>query len=301
MTIRSGNENAFLGSLVGLAIGDALGLPVIGKSADEIEPFTSYLDMPVVGDGAETETVKGQISDKTEIALCMVESLTTNDGVLDPENINARLNFLAESGSAQWMTETVLRGIELGFEHDGLVPEGTATQPEASVAVRGVVIGLLHSIGDPDDASRNADATTVARLTHTDAGSAAAAAYVATVTEQAARTVDEEPNWELPPIGFEGDLADRLQRIVEQVQRADSFEDAVLPVVHEGGLAATWGAIAGGIAGARFGAAGLPQSLIDDLDARIYLSMAAPWFYRTAMRKAGVAIDLRLIENEFPG
>jgi hypothetical protein len=29
--------------------------------------------------------------------------------------------------------------------------------------------------------------------------------------------------------------------------------------------------------------------------------MAAPWFYRTALKRAGFAIDLRLIENEFPG
>lgn len=298
MTLPSGNENAFLGSLVGLAIGDALGLPVIGLQPEEIEQFESYLEMPAFDGG---EPVKGQISDKTEIALCLVESLTTNEGNLDPENINARLHFLVESPSVRWMTEDVLRGIEVGFENDGLVPDGTGTNPEASVAVRGVIIGLLHSIGEPDDQSRNADASMAARLTHGDRESALAAMYVAAATEQAARHVDQDPTWNLPPIGFEGELAERLQFIVEKVRLAATFEEVVLEVVHQGGLAATWGAIAGGIAGARFGAAGLPQSLIDDLDARIYLSMAAPWFYRTALRKAGVAIDLTLIENEFPG
>ena len=53
-------------------------------------------------------------------------------------------------------------------------------------------------------------------------------------------------------------------------------------------------------AGARFGAR-LPEAfLIDDLGPASP-QHGAPWFYRTAMKKAGFAIDLRLIENEFPG
>ena len=71
------------------------------------------------------------------------------------------------------------------------------------------------------------------------------------------------------------------------------------PVVQAGGDAAALGAIAGGLAGGRFGAAGLPQRFIDDLDARIYLSMAAPWFYRTVLRRHGVVVDLHLTD-QFP-
>lgn len=298
MSVPSGNENAFLGSLVGLAIGDALGLPVLGTSPGEIPPLETYLEIP---EGPDGEPAKGLISDRTEIALCLVESLTTNDGELDPENINARLHFLAESGSRALMSETVLKNIDIAFEHDGLVPDGTNTQAEASVAARGVIVGLLHSVGDPNPQALHADATTAARLTHDDADSIAAVTYVAEVTELAARYVDKEPDWDLPEIGFTGPLADELVSIANLVHRADAFENAVLSVVRQGGDATTMGAIAGGIAGARFGAAGLPQFLIDDLDARIYLSMAAPWFYRTAMKRAGFAIDLRLVENEFPG
>jgi hypothetical protein len=58
---------------------------------------------------------------------------------------------------------------------------------------------------------------------------------------------------------------------------------------------ASAGAIGGGLLGIRFGASGIPQPLIDDLDARIYLSLAAPWFFRTAVMRAGTVIDLRQI------
>lgn len=298
MSLPSGNENAFLGSLVGLAIGDALGLPVQGKAPEDIPPLETYLEIAESPDG---EPATGLISDRTEIALCLVESLTTNDGELDPENINARLHFLTESASRTLMSDTVIKNIDVAFENDGLVPEGTGTEFEASVAARGVIVGLLHSVGDPNPEALLADATKVARLTHDDADSIASTIYVAQVTELASRYVDNDAGWDLPEIGFSGHVADELVSVANLVRRASAFEDAVLPVVRKGGDAATMGAIAGGIAGARFGAAGLPQFLIDDLDARIYLSMAAPWFYRTAMKKVGFAIDLRIIENEFPG
>jgi ADP-ribosylglycohydrolase len=72
-----------------------------------------------------------------------------------------------------------------------------------------------------------------------------------------------------------------------------------LPVVRNGGDAAAFGAIAGGLAGGVFGAAGLPQQFIDDLDARIYLSMAAPWFYRTVLRRHGIVVPLHMTD-QFP-
>ncbi|MCA9833598.1 MAG: ADP-ribosylglycohydrolase family protein [Thermomicrobiales bacterium] len=297
MATPAGNENAFLGALVGMAIGDALGLPVLGQSGNEIGDLQGYLELPDVGEG---EPVKGVISDRTEFALCLVESLTTNEGRLDPENINARLSYLSESGSRRWMSETVISSIDEAFEHDGLAPTDKITEAEPSLGVRGIVIGLLHSVRTQNLADMYSDATIAARLTHTDTESADIVAAVAALTDQAARNVDRDPAWSLPSNAGTSAISARVVEIGEIVKNADSFEDAVLTVVRAGGDTASYGAIAGGIAGARFGAAGLPQNLIDDLDARIYLSMAAPWFYRTAMQRAGFAIDLRLIQNEFP-
>ena len=77
---------------------------------------------------------------------------------------------------------------------------------------------------------------------------------------------------------------------------ATSFHESISAAVGLGGDTASKGAIAGAVAGARFGASGIRQDLIDGLDARIYLTLAAPWFYRTAVRRAGTVIDLRLIQ-----
>jgi ADP-ribosylglycohydrolase len=74
---------------------------------------------------------------------------------------------------------------------------------------------------------------------------------------------------------------------------AASFEDAVFVAVDAGGATDARGAIAGAIAGAVRGAGGIPQWMIDDLEGRIYVSLAAPWFHRTALRRSGLVIDLR--------
>jgi ADP-ribosylglycohydrolase len=74
---------------------------------------------------------------------------------------------------------------------------------------------------------------------------------------------------------------------------AESFEDAVFQAVNAGGAADTRGAIAGALYGAKVGVSGIPQSLIDGLESRIYVSLAAPWFHKVALGHAGQVIDLR--------
>lgn len=295
-------EDKFLGALLGVAIGDALGLPVTGMDAASIAKrhgaFTGYLS---TGEDGGDDQPAGQISDKTDTVLCVVESLTTNDGLLDPININARLGFLIQGTSRQWISDAVVHGIEDAAARDGLVSEELVSEQEATVAVRGVAVGLLHAVGAYDAAELERDASTVTRLTHGGDRAARPVVQVAQATCAAARFGDDLAQWaDLVQTTIEDDLERRIAETVTTVRDAATFEDAVLAVVREGGEASALGAIAGGIAGARFGASGIPQQLIDDLDARIYLSMAAPWYYRTVLRRAGTVIDLRVENDGFP-
>lgn len=293
-------EDQFLGSLLGVAIGDALGLPVDGMAADTIlkkyGEFEAYLEIEDAGDG---QPISGIISDKTEVVLCIVESLTTNNGILDPENINARLGFLTRGASRRWLSDAMIAGVDLAFEHNGIVPADVDSEPETAVALRGVPIGLLHSLGAWDQDILQRDVETATRLTHGGEAAIELTAQVAWATAIAARERHEpDVTRTVPTPKNEHPLAQQVATIIEAVKTAETFEDAVLSVVRAGGQASALGAIAGGIAGVRFGASGIPQSLIDDLDARIYLSMAAPWFFRTVVRRAGTVIDLRVIDSK---
>jgi ADP-ribosylglycohydrolase len=79
-----------------------------------------------------------------------------------------------------------------------------------------------------------------------------------------------------------------------------NYQDAVFAAVNAGGAADTVGAITGALAGAANGASGIPQHLIDGLEGRIYISLAAPWFYKAARQRAGQLINLRPVHGGRP-
>src|SRR5688500_3274774 len=90
------NQDRFLGALLGMAIGDAMGMPIAGWSEDRVRDRLGRVDSfhrRVLPDGAEIKP--GEFTDDTEIALCIIESITTNQGTVDPDNIGARMLFLA--------------------------------------------------------------------------------------------------------------------------------------------------------------------------------------------------------------
>ena len=77
-------ENQFLGALLGMAIGDALGAPLSGMDRAEIAARFGTIDRfhGHARPGSE-EIHPGEFTDETELALCIVESMTANRGHLD--------------------------------------------------------------------------------------------------------------------------------------------------------------------------------------------------------------------------
>lgn len=286
-------EDQFIGALLGLAIGDALGRPVIGLTPEDVAARYGAIDGFVVDDADKDGAPTGVITDETEVTLCIVESLTTNDGLIDPENINTRLGFLLRGDSRRWLPDSVISGIQRAEATDGLVPAGSDDGVDLSVAVRGVPVGLLHAVDIDDDVSLERDAGLVTRLSHGGARQAALTTLVARAVRAAAREEGLPAGSSAPE---EASVERQLSAILADAFASPRFEDALFARVAEGGNADTVGAIVGAIAGARFGASGIPQHLIDDLDARMYLSLAAPLFYRTARRRMGTVIDLRRID-----
>ncbi len=73
------DKNRFLGCLLGLAVGDAVGAP--------LEFFRRGTFPPVTGmtEGGKMQISKGEYTDDTAMALCLAESLTTKGG-FDPQD-----------------------------------------------------------------------------------------------------------------------------------------------------------------------------------------------------------------------
>lgn len=298
LTRHRATEDRFLGCLLGLAIGDALGRPVRGLAADAISGEHGEIRGYIADADTTPDQPPGEISDKSEVVLALVESLTTNDGLIDPVNINARLSFLVRGPSRAMMSEAVIAGVEAAIDTDGLVDADRSDVPELAVGLRGVPVGLVHAVGAYDGAILARESAQVSRLSHGGAAQRDLTASVARAVCAAARFGGEVDLWDevLDREPASEPVGSQVAAIVAAVREAARYEDPVLEQVAKGGDADAQGALAGALAGARFGASGIPQALIDGLDARIYISLAAPWFYRTAKRRAGTVIDLRLIQ-----
>jgi ADP-ribosylglycohydrolase len=325
-------ENQFLGALLGMAIGDALGAPVSGMSRDQIVTRFGPIDRFHGRAEPDAEEIHpGEFTDETEFALCIVESMTANRGRLDADTAGVRLLHLAAGASRRWMHPATVAALDAAADTlEFSVPldeDGPAT---GDVAARGIPVGLVHAVGRFDPARLRADAEAVVRLTHGGPAAFNAATAIAYAVRRAA-TGEPRESWARETADFlgGGELAERLIELdkvlansalpdlfdwtgtgldaLESVPAAFAaamtetvFENAVFAAVNEGGATDTIGALAGALAGAAGGASGIPQDLIDGLEGRIYVSLAAPWLHKAARQRAGQQIDLRPVHGPRP-
>jgi ADP-ribosylglycohydrolase len=108
-------RDRFLGCLLGLAIGDALGMPFEGWSPTSIKRHWSkkvFLPSPSRGLGP------GQYTDDTLMALCHARSLIEK-GVVDPEDIGKKFVEWYDSGNLRGIggtTAYAIRRLKKGYD-----------------------------------------------------------------------------------------------------------------------------------------------------------------------------------------
>jgi ADP-ribosylglycohydrolase len=332
--VANASEDQFLGALLGLGIGDALGMPLRNRSHDQIMAEHGQVQGYLPGVRPDSVAIgPGEFTDETEITLCIIESLTANGGVIDVDNIGARVAYLANGDSKAWMGDATRSALQAAADSlDFRVPLDEDAPATGDVASRGVAIGLLHAIGEHDASALRDDAEAVTRLTHGSPAAITATTAVAQAVRLAARGESPRDRWaaDVADLLGAGELAERLRLTCELLQSgtpvgevitrlgtgdaaiesvpaafaaasaAESFEAAVVTAVNAGGATDTIAGIAGAIAGAAGGVNEIPQRLIDDLEGRIYLSLAAPWFFRAVLLRSGQIIDLRRREPPRP-
>jgi ADP-ribosylglycohydrolase len=305
-------QDRILGAILGMAIGDAFGMPVAGWSATTIADFygrVTDFQPRTFADGVEV--TPGEISDETEIALCIIESVTAAQGEIDVENIGIRMAYLANSPSKRWLSDQTLVALGgLSEAHEHQVPLVDDESVGADLLARGIPIGLMHSMGSGDEDALRADAAAVARITH---GSPLAMTLVEAVARAVAIAARHEtpladlreavaaglPEGEVRSALDSGDAADSrsavsvLASALGIAGSATSFQGALGESVAPGRATDARATLAGALYGGHHGSAVIPQRLIDGLEARIYVSLAVPWFYRTVAKLRGRAIELR--------
>lgn len=279
------------GVLLGLACGDALGQPVEGWSADRIAAEYGRLEDLV---GGTRGLGAGAWTDDTEQAVRLARSLADR-GAFDPDDVAGRFLEWYRRGPTGigGLTRAVLRRMDDGEPWRVASRREWERRPEGRNAGNGsvmrcapVAVAFADSTADLVVASRESS-----RLTHYDPrcvyGCELLNRVVAACLDgigddwEALRTAlgalpDDaparlrEPLVDLPDreasdIRPSGYVIDTLAAALYHGLGASTLEDAVVEAVNMGGDADTIGAVAGAVAGARFGADELPERWLEVL------------------------------------
>ncbi|HEY1377286.1 MAG TPA: ADP-ribosylglycohydrolase family protein [Gemmataceae bacterium] len=293
----TGRRDAVVGCLLGMAIGDALGLPAEGMSRRRQRRLFPNIDRYHFLLG------RGMASDDTEHACLTAQALITSAGDAErfTHDLGRRLRwwFLGLPAGIGRATARACVKLWLGVppHRSGVFSAGNGP------AMRGPILGVCYG-HDPDRLRQLVRAST--RMTHTDPKAEAGALTVAIAAHTAATLAPADAaatffaavGSHLPRDA--ADLLARLDRVRESVtagQPTDEYADAVglgrgvsgymyhtvpaavhawlshpadlrsavLAAIRCGGDTDTVGAIVGGIAGAGVGRAGIPAEWLAGL------------------------------------
>ncbi len=283
------------GGLIGLLVGDALGVPYEFHEPEQIPPLAQIDYTPPAGfSRAHSSTPPGTWSDDGAQALCLLDSLL-QCGAFNPTDFGQRLlrwyrqGYLAVDGRVFDVGIQTSRALDALY--DGADPLDAGPTEESALGngslMRVLPLALWHR---GPDTSLVADAQTQSRLTH---GHLRARVCCALYVLWARRILDDVANpWEAavatlralypsssperdefetnirpdePPGGHgTGYVVDALHSARWAVSQGD-YEAAVRAAIALGRDTDTTACIAGGIAGLRDGLGAIPQRWRDAL------------------------------------
>lgn len=308
-------KDRFLGCLLGLAIGDALGMPFEGWSPASIKRTWIKKDFLPSRSTITMGLGPGQYTDDTLMALCHVHSLIEK-GRVEPEDIGSKFIEWYDSGNLRGLGNTCAYAIRRLKEGDNWQESGATGEYAAGNggAMRIAPIGLFYHNDLPalKEAVRKA-----VIITHNNPEAVAGAMAVAYLVAKSVRN-ELNPDTAIKDVSnFIGPckVRENLQRagellgsgaapeetlktlgtsgyIVETVASAvfcflyspDDFYKTVVNAVEGGVDSDTTAAVAGAVSGSYNGIKGLPEEWLKGVEDSAGLQALAGKLY-TAWRK----------------
>jgi ADP-ribosyl-[dinitrogen reductase] hydrolase len=235
--------------------------------------------------GGWLNLLPGQVTDDTEMTLCVAR------GIVQARewNLAAIADRFAHwlSGEPADVGATCRRGILEYVETRRLAAAPNEWDAGNGAAMR-VAPVALYTLGDEELLSRLA--VEQAHITHHHPLSDAACVAVGRLIQRGLlrtplaglRATAEELAARHPEFRFEGYdgessayVPDTLRTVLDAFFSTGSFEDCLVKTVNRGGDADTAGAIAGAIAGARYGLSAIPRRWVNALDAGLREELAS--------------------------
>ena len=264
-------------AFIGMAVGDALGATVEFMTASEIaSKYGTFRD--IIG-GGWLRLKPGQVTDDTEMALCIARAIVKNHGW--------SLEAIADN-FAVWLKsrpvdcgDTCRKGIRAYLLHGQLESPPNEWDAGNGAAMR-ILPAVLYSL--PDGELLKKYVLEQAHITHNNPVSDAACLCLGELLRLAIcgaeksrlrRTADGLVS-RFPTFNFEpyrglatGYVVDTMQTVFHWFFRGRSFEECLVGTVNQGGDADTTGAICGMLAGAYYGMEAIPKRWITKMDGKV--------------------------------
>lgn len=255
-----------LGALVGLAVGDAVGTTLEFKERGEFTPITD-----MVGGGPFRLNV-GEWTDDTSMALCLADSILEHKSI-EHNDLLDRFYRWYDSGHNSHNG----RCFDIGTTtRDSLLNWKTTGQTVAAdhhwLSGNGGIMRLapvaIHWWYD--DMLAEYYAIEQSRTTHASPECLEYAARLAYIVASGIRGDNQDLNSKLKNISADaisssGYVVDTFVAAQWAVVTTDNFRDAILKAANLGDDADTVAAVAGQIAGSRYGLEGIPEDWVEKL------------------------------------
>lgn len=264
-------------AFIGMAIGDAMGATVEFLTATEIQ--AKYGVFKNIIGGGWLRLKPGQITDDTEMALCIARAIVQSQGW--------SLEQIAHNFAAWLKSRPVDCGDTCRKGIRAYMLKGTLEAPPNEWdAGNGAAMRLLPAalFSLPDDTLLKKYALQQAHLTHNNPVSDAACVCIGKLIHLALcgkskNILRREVNGliaRFPAFSFDpyrglatGYVVDTLQTVFHWFFKGRNFEECLVGTINQGGDADTTGAICGMLAGAHYGMQDIPQRWLKKIDKKV--------------------------------
>ncbi|MCS7233924.1 MAG: ADP-ribosylglycohydrolase family protein [Synergistetes bacterium] len=304
-------KDKFVGALLGLAVGDALGMPFEGWNSRDIRKKwdrKSFL--------SRAGLKAGQFTDDTMLAIAQAESII-DKGDIDPEDTAKKLVEWYKKGDTRGVGKVTKEAIEkllkgISWRESGIGGDMAASN---GGAVRVVPLALLYK----DDFNKLKEKVKLAvEITHKNIEAIKGAQAIAYAIARASSGTLNPDTFLMEVADYVGnsEIANKLKKahsylqedfppmdalpllgtsvyVVESVPSAlycfafspDSFLGSVVNAVMAGGDTDTIAALTGAISGAFNGAGAIPENWLNGLERRDYITSLGERLYELWERK----------------
>lgn len=305
------NQDQYRGALLGLAVGDTLGMPVEFKTPGSFTPITGLIS------GGRFNLNPGQWTDDTSMALCLANSLINCQGFDAADQMKTyvrwyKAGYQSSTGYCFDIGSTVRTALDIyiqtgqpyaGSEHPRTAGNGSimrlapiplafSANPTIAISLAAASSRTTHAAIEAIDGCRYLAALIIGALQGqpkelllANHYSPLPTGWTTPHTEKIAALAagsfkDKNP----PAIRGTGYVVDSLEAALWAFYHSDNFAAGALLAVNLGEDADTTGAVYGQLAGAYYSASGIPAYWLANLYQKSYIQEVADKLFELAQK-----------------